>query len=56
MRSYLWFALGVILFFTWAASYLVFHVAGVMIHLLLLFALLSVIFHAFLRKTAAPRQ
>jgi hypothetical protein len=56
MRSYLWFALGVILFFAWAASYIVFHVAGVMIHLLLVFALLSVMFHAFFGKRAAPRQ
>jgi hypothetical protein len=56
MRGYLWFALGVILFFAWAASYIVFHVAGVLIHLLLAFALISVLFQAFIGKRAAPRQ
>jgi hypothetical protein len=40
-------ALGVLLFLAWGVSYFVFHVAGVLIHLLLVFALMSVMFSAF---------
>ena len=47
MRGFIWFALSVFLFLAWAASYLVFHVAGFLIHLLLVFALVSVIIYVF---------
>lgn len=47
MRGYLWFAFGALLFFAWALSYIVFHVAGLLIHLLLVFGLMSVMFHAY---------
>jgi hypothetical protein len=52
MRGSLWFVLGILLFLVWAASYLVFHVAGMLIHLLLVLALMSVMFHAFFGKRA----
>jgi uncharacterized protein DUF5670 len=54
MRGYLWFAFGVLLFLAWAVSYIVFHIAGLLIHLLLVFALMSVMFHASFGKRAAP--
>jgi hypothetical protein len=56
MRGFVWLALGVLLFLAWGVSYIVFHVAGLLIHLLLVLALISVMFHAFFGKRAAPRQ
>jgi hypothetical protein len=56
MRGFVWLALGVLLFLAWGVSYFVFHVAGLLIHLLLVLALISVMFHAFFGKRAAPRQ
>jgi hypothetical protein len=44
-----WLALGVLLFLAWGVSYFVFHV-GVLIHLLLVFALMSFMFSAFIGK------
>ena len=43
-------ALGVLLALAWGVSYFVFHVAGVLIHLLLVFALMSFMFSAFIGK------
>lgn len=45
MRSFIWLALAILLFFAWIGSFIVYHVAGFLIHLLLLFALVSVILH-----------
>ena len=45
-----WLALGVLLFLAWGVSFFVFHVAGVLIHLLLVFALMSFMFSAFIGK------
>ena len=56
MRGFVWLALGVLLFLAWGVSYIVFHVAGLLIHLLLVLALISVMFHAFFGKRAAARQ
>jgi hypothetical protein len=56
MRGFIWLALAVLLFLAWGLSYIVFHVAGLLIHLLLFLALVSVMFHAFFRNRAAPRQ
>jgi hypothetical protein len=45
MRGFtFWLALGVLLFLAWAISYFVFRVAGVLIHLLLVLALVSFMF------------
>ena len=48
MRDFVWLALGVLLFLVWGLSYIVFHVAGFLIHLLLVFALISVIVDGFI--------
>ncbi len=50
MRSFVWLGLGVLLFLAWAISYFVFHVAGVLIHLLLIFALISFMIYVFIGK------
>lgn len=47
MRSFIWLALAVLLFFAWIGSFIMYHVAGFLIHLLLLFALVSVVIHLF---------
>jgi len=48
--STFWLAIGVLLFLAWGVSYFVFHVAGVLIHLLLVLALMSFMFSAFIGK------
>jgi hypothetical protein len=48
--STLWLATGVLLFLAWAISYFVFHVAGVLINLLLILALISFIIYVFTGK------
>ncbi len=52
MRGFVWLALAVLLFLAWGTSYIVFHVAGVLIHLLLALGLISVMFHAIFGKRA----
>ncbi len=47
MRGFVWLGLGVLLFLAWAISYFVFHVNGVLIHLLLVFALISFMIYVF---------
>ncbi|RZU39471.1 lmo0937 family membrane protein [Edaphobacter modestus] len=44
--------LAVVLFVVWIASFLVFKTAGILIHLLLLFAILSIIMHFISGKRA----
>jgi hypothetical protein len=51
--SKFWLVLGVLLFLAWGISYLVFQVAGVLIHLLLVVALMSFMFSAFIGKREA---
>jgi hypothetical protein len=48
--SKFWLLLGILLFLAWAISYFMFHVAGVLIHLLLVFALVSVMVYTFIGK------
>ena len=45
-----WVALGVLLFLAWGLTYFVFHVTGVLIHLLLVCSLMSFMFSAFIGK------
>jgi hypothetical protein len=45
-----WLALGALLFLAWGLTYFVFHVTGVLIHLLLVCALMSFMFSAFIGK------
>lgn len=37
--------LGIVLFLAWIGGFVVFHTAGFLIHLLLVFAVISFIFH-----------
>ncbi len=48
--STFWPATGVLLFLAWGVSYFVFHVAGVLIHFLLVLALMSFMFSVFIGK------
>jgi hypothetical protein len=43
--------LFIILLLLWLGGFLVFHVSGALIHLLLLFAVISIIIHFFQRRT-----
>jgi hypothetical protein len=45
-------ALFLILLLLWAGGFLVFHVSAGLIHLLLLFAIISLFFHPFRGRTA----
>jgi hypothetical protein len=53
MRGFTWLVLALLLFLAWVGSYIVYHVAGLLIHLLLAFALVSVIIHVF-REVREP--
>jgi hypothetical protein len=45
MRLSLWFVLALVLFFIWIGSFVMYHVAGFLIHVLLLVAVLALIVH-----------
>lgn len=45
--------LFVVLLLAWLGGFLVFHISSALIHLLLLFAVISLIMHLFQRKTVA---
>lgn len=45
--------LFVVLLLAWLGGFLVFHISSALIHLLLLFAVISLIVHLFQRKTVA---
>jgi hypothetical protein len=47
MRDFIWLVLAVLLYLAWVGSYVMYHVAGFLIHLLLIFALVSVIIYVF---------
>jgi hypothetical protein len=47
MRFGIFLALAIILMFAWVGAFLVFHIAGFLIHLLLLVALISLVIHLF---------
>jgi hypothetical protein len=48
--STFWLATGVLVFLAWGVSYFVFHVAGILIHLLLVLALISFMIYVFIGK------
>jgi hypothetical protein len=50
MRDFVWLGLGVLLLLAWGISYIVFHVAGVLIHLLRVFALISLMIYVFIER------
>jgi hypothetical protein len=41
MRGFIWLVLALLLFAAWVGSYIVYHVAGFAVHLLLVFSLVS---------------
>jgi hypothetical protein len=47
MRGFIWLALALLLLFAWIGSFIMYHVAGFLIHLLLIFALISLVIHLF---------
>jgi len=47
MRFGFFLALAIVLMFAWVGAFLVFHIAGALIHLLLLIALISLVIHLF---------
>jgi len=49
-EAYMFIALFAVLFLAWLGGFLVFHVSSALIHILLLFAVLSLIVHFFQRK------
>jgi hypothetical protein len=52
MRSFIWLVLAVLLVFAWIGSFVMFHVAGFLIHLLLIFAVISLVIHLFRGRRA----
>jgi Family of unknown function (DUF5670) len=53
MRSFIWLALAALLVLAWIGSFVVFHIAGFLIHLLLIFAVISLVIHLFRGRRAA---
>jgi hypothetical protein len=47
-REFMWLIIGIVLVVLWLGGFLVFHTAGFLIHILLVLAVISIIFH-FLR-------
>jgi uncharacterized membrane protein YfcA len=47
MRGFIWLAIALLLFFAWIGSFIVYHVAGFIIHLLLVLALISLVLQLF---------
>jgi Family of unknown function (DUF5670) len=52
MRGFVWLALALLLLFAWIGSFVMYHVAGFLIHLLLIFALVSLVIHLLTRRRA----
>ena len=52
----IWTILFIILLIAWITGFTVFHVAGGLIHLLLVFAIISLILHFVLGRSAAARK
>ena len=47
MRAFVWLVLALLLFLAWVGSYMVYHVAGILIHVLLVFALVSLLIYVY---------
>jgi uncharacterized protein DUF5670 len=52
-EAYMFIVLFAILLLAWLGGFLVFHVSSALIHILLLFAVISLIAHLFQRKTVS---
>jgi hypothetical protein len=53
MRGFIWLAIALLLLFAWSGSFIVYHVAGLLIHLLLIFAVLALGMQLFTRRRVA---
>jgi hypothetical protein len=53
LRDFLFLVLFFVLLATWATAWLAFHIAGGLIHLLLIFALIALVLHLFRGRRAA---
>ena len=47
MRGFIWLTIAILLLFAWIGSFIVYHVAGFLIHLLLILALIALVIHLF---------
>jgi Family of unknown function (DUF5670) len=47
MRGLIWLTIAVLLLFAWIGSFVVYHVAGFLIHLLLIFAFIALVIQLF---------
>jgi hypothetical protein len=56
MRGFIWLALALLLLFAWIGSFIMYHVAGFLIHLLLIFALISFAIHLFTGRRTTRRS
>ena len=52
MRGLIWLTIAVLLLFAWIGIFVVYHVAGFLIHLLLIFALIALVIQLFTGKRA----
>ena len=50
MRPYVFIVLFVVLLFTWVGGFLVYHIAGFFIHVLLILAIIALVLHLFRSK------
>ena len=53
MRGFIWLAIALLLILAWVGSFVMYHVAGFLIHLLLIFALISLLLHFLTGRRAA---
>lgn len=47
MRGFIWLAIALLLLFAWIGSFIVYHVVGFLIHLLLIFAVIALVIQLF---------
>jgi signal transduction histidine kinase len=52
MRGMVWLAIAILLIFAWIGSFVMYHVAGFLIHLLLIFAVISLLLSLFSGRRA----
>jgi hypothetical protein len=50
---FIWLILALFLLFAWIGGFAVYHISGALIHLLLVFAVISVIIHLFSARSSA---
>jgi apolipoprotein N-acyltransferase len=52
MRGFIWLIVAVLLLFAWVGSFIMYHVAGFLIHLLLIFGVIALVIHLFTGRRA----